>query len=207
MRKSIHQNAEYFHKALRNENYLNQLLIDLYFNHIETTVFDANILGWINLEIENKEMHFAKKKSEKYWERFEYICDKNFWKLRKTIIRYYKKVDKKQVYSVFDEIKKQEIKSNNRALIALKALNLQKHDIRMQVYEILWPRKYKRKARGGQKSKRKDKFEKAVKEKNVFKATVSVLKLLMFEESRPDLVPNTKKNEVSRERDGCCLVI
>jgi hypothetical protein len=133
-----------------------------------------------------------------------------FWQQRRKIIKRYKYIDKSKAETVFSSILGSVNESQNKALKALKVLQLQKQVLRIELVEISVPRGKKRGKRGGRRAQRKELYDNNIKEKAVTKTTVSVLKLLMFEDTRPDLIPDylKKKDDTNdNKRDGCCLII
>ena len=120
-------------------------------------------------------------------------------------------MDKIEAKNVFDYVIHSMFESKNKVLRALKLLQLQKLDLRVQLIEILTPRWKKRGKRGGKRAKRKQVHQNQIQEKIVTKTTVSVLKLLMFEDTRPDLIPDylkkKKEDDNDDKRQGCCCLI
>lgn len=122
----------------------------------------------------------------------------------------------KNIYKkLLESLKSQdEDKSDENPLLkALKVLQLQKQVIRSKLIRISTIRdktnnKY-RKQRAGRaiRSKEEKTTEKVA--KKAYTAASNVLKIMMFEETIPGLIPEQIRNNISQEekkRDGCCII-
>ena len=99
---------------------------------------------------------------------------------------------------------------NRNVLNVLKLVYMQKHSLREEVYLILKDKLKFRKKRGGIRIKRKLDYVRKRHERKVNNTTTSVLKLMMFEETRPELLPVNIKQKIdkagSKDREECCSV-
>lgn len=112
---------------------------------------------------------------------------------------------------VFDKLLKTVEKEENSVLQALKILQMQKQVIRsklitISVYRDLERNKF-RKKRGGKamKARANKTTEKAA--KKAYTAASNVLKIMMFEDTIPGLIPEQIRSTINQEdkkRDGCC---
>jgi len=98
-------------------------------------------------------------------------------------------------------------------LKALKVLQLQKQVIRAKLTRISTIRnkadnEYRGKRAGGAiKTKEQKTTEKVA--KKAYTAASNVLKIMMFEETIPGLIPEQIRNNINQEekkRDGCCVI-
>ena len=211
MRKSFSELAEKYFLFIKNENYINKAILTNFFSFFEISKFFFVFRSFFDISTELKGLYLIteSEKDENY--KFLNAKDQTFWARRNKIINRYKKMDKIEAKNVFDYVIHSMFESKNKVLRALKLLQLQKLDLRVQLIEILTPRWKKRGKRGGKRAKRKQVHQNQIQEKIVTKTTVSVLKLLMFEDTRPDLIPDylkkKKEDDNDDKRQGCCCLI
>ena len=122
----------------------------------------------------------------------------------------------KSIYSkLLDSLKSQEEEKNEESqlLKALKVLQLQKQVIRAKLTRISTIRnkadnEYRGKRAGGAiRTKEQKTTEKVA--KKAYTAASNVLKIMMFEETIPGLIPEQIRNNINQEekkRDGCCVI-
>jgi hypothetical protein len=187
-----------------------------YMNFFEISRYYMMLVTDFDSSSEIKGMSFFKDKQDKEPnERYYTISfDGVFWDYRRKIIKRYRLIKKEDIENKVDRISKirEDLLyslefSDNKVLRALKVVQLQKQELRNALSTIFYSSYKRRGKQGGRRAQKREAYEQVKKERNVVKATASVLKLLMFEETRPDLIPDNLRNKMTSEgekRDGCC---
>ncbi|CAG9319697.1 unnamed protein product [Blepharisma stoltei] len=189
--------------------------------HVIPTMIFNGFLDQIHIDEFNREcnnLYPAFVERTKYW-RFTnekdttvFVSDfsQKFWDIRRGILKNYKKSDGERSQSLFDMIitSEQSWEDNENDLKkAFKILELQKHDLRLNLHKDAKNRGRKRGNRGGKWRSDKAKRKEQRKARDVEKKTNLVLRLMMFKESNPEILPDEfqklSKSSSKSYRDNC----
>lgn len=220
MRKTFNEIIEVYKMIIEGLTncILSRMIAMQYMNFFEISRYYMMLVTDFDNSSEIKGMSFYKDKQDKEpTERYFAISfDTVFWDHRRKIIKRYRLIKKEDVKNKVDKISKirEDLLyslefSDNKVLRALKIVQLQKQELRYTLSNIFYSSYRRRGKQGGRRAQKREAYEQVKKERNVVKATTSVLKLLMFEESRPDLIPDNLRSKMTSEgdkRDGCCNI-
>ncbi|OMJ89530.1 hypothetical protein SteCoe_8335 [Stentor coeruleus] len=218
MRKTFNEITEAFKTVIDGFTncILSRMIAMQYMNFFEISRYYMMLMSDFDNSSEIKGMSFYKDKQDKEPnERYYGLnSDGTFWDHRRKILKRYQLIKKEEVKSKVEKISKihEDLlysldASDNKVLRALKIVQLQKQELRNLLSSISYISYKRRGKQGGRRAQKREAYEQVKKERNVVKATASVLKLLMFEETRPDLIPDNLRNKMTTEedkRDGCC---
>jgi hypothetical protein len=118
-----------------------------------------------------------------------------------------------EVQKIYSKIRKTVFEEKNQILKALKVLQMQKQMIRSRLIRISVFRNENnryRKSRAGKAFKNRALKTTEKKAKKAYTAASNVLKIMMFEDTIPGLIPEQIRSSLKQEekkRDGCCEVI
>lgn len=210
VRKDFNKVIKSANKLFQNENFLNYSNITSILMEIEVTTYLTSIKKEFDVKSEITCMSLMKHPIGTHQKSMFYTLeDELFWDHRRRVIKNYKRLNPSLIDKVFNQTLESLGSSNNSLLRAVKILQLQKHEYRLQNSKSAKISYKKRGQRGGKKSRKRNAYLDHLKEKNVTKTTASVLKLMMFEEIRPELIPKNIKNvnsEKEKQRNDCCLI-
>ena len=175
-------------------------------NEVKKKRFDEN------QEREAREMHFLMDNPREGL--YYYTTDNDyFWDIRRKIIKAYKVIRVTDATERINNIRNNMNEVQNTLLQTLKQVELQKQLIRVEAHGIL-KRFGKYRGKRGKKGEKGDKskaaYENMKKTKKVEQNTSNVLKYLMLENIRPELIPDKIKKFQEKggpdDSRGCCSI-